>query len=52
VLGAIAIIIACCIAIPVGVLVSGGVLAAVIGWLVQEDVEQAHAGSELVALNR
>ena len=52
VLGAIVIVIVCCIAIPVAVLMSGAVLAAVIGWLVQTDVEAVHAGSELVELNR
>ena len=50
--GAIIIVIVCCIAIPVAVLMSGAVLAAIIGWLVQDDVERAHAGSELIELNR
>ncbi|MCU1351578.1 MAG: hypothetical protein JWM05_787 [Acidimicrobiales bacterium] len=51
-LGPVIIVIVCCIAVPVAVLVSGGFLAALIGWLVQEEVKRNHEGSELIELNR
>jgi hypothetical protein len=51
VLGAILVIIALVIVIPVGVLISGGVLAGVISFFVQKDVDARHEGSELIDLN-
>ena len=51
-LGAIIIAIVIVIAIPVGVLVSGGVAAAVIGHFLREEGEASHPGSELIELNR
>ncbi len=49
--GAIAIIIVLVIAIPVGVLISGGVASALLGHLVKRDVDASHAGSELLDTN-
>ena len=49
--GAILVVIALLIVIPVGVLMSGGVLAGVIGFFVQKDVDEQHEGSELIDLN-
>jgi len=49
--GAILVVIALLIVIPVGVLMSGGVLAGIIGFFVQKDVDQSHEGSELIDLN-
>jgi len=36
------------VAIPVGVLVSGGVAAAILGWLAKSDVEARYEGTEFV----
>jgi len=49
--GAILVIIALLVVIPVGVLVTGGALAGIIGFFVQKDVDQLHEGSELIDLN-
>ena len=49
--GAIAVIIALLVVIPVGVMVSGGVLAGIIGYFVQKDVDDSNEGSELIDLN-
>ena len=51
VIGAVIIIIVCCVALPVVVLVSTGVLAGILGWLLNDDVDKTHAGSELIDLN-
>ena len=37
---------------PVIVAMSGVIAAAILGWSLQHDVEQTHAGSELLELNR
>lgn len=49
--GAILVVIALLIVIPVGVLVTGGALAGIIGYFVQKDVDQLNEGSELIDLN-
>jgi len=49
--GAIAVIIALLVVIPVSVMVSGGVLAGIIGYFVQKDVDDSNEGSELIDLN-
>ena len=49
--GAILVIIALLVVVPVGVLVTGGALAGIIGYFVQKDVDELHEGSELVDLN-
>ncbi len=48
--GPIILIVAALVAIPV-VLISGGVGAAALGWLLGRDAEQRHEGSELIKLN-
>ena len=50
-LGAILIIIALLVVVPVGVLISGGALAGIIGWGGQKDVHQLDESSELIDLN-
>ena len=50
-LGAAIIVIVLVIAIPVGVLMTGGLLSAVIGWFVRDEADKNHEGSELVDLN-
>jgi hypothetical protein len=50
--GAVAIIIVLVIAIPVGVLVSGGVFAGILGFSLKKEGEAANEGSELIELNR
>jgi hypothetical protein len=50
-IGAVLIVIVVVIAIPVGVLVSGAVASALIGWFLEDDVRDKHADSELLDLN-
>ncbi len=50
--GPIAIIIVLLVGIPVSVVMSGAVAAALIGWLVSDEVNDLHAGSELLETNR
>lgn len=50
--GVIIIAVVLVIAIPVAVLMSTGVLAGVLGWLLKDDVDRTHEGSELIATNR
>ncbi len=49
--GAVIIVIVLIIAIPVAVIMSGGILAGVIGHFVRVDVEKSNEGSELLDLN-
>lgn len=49
--GAVLIVIVVVVAIPVGVLVSGAVASALIGWLIEDDVREHHADSELLDLD-
>ncbi|MCC6226340.1 MAG: hypothetical protein IT195_08040 [Microthrixaceae bacterium] len=39
------------VVIPVGAIVSGGVVAAIIGWVLRSNAEQTHEGSELIETN-
>ncbi len=48
----VAIIVVLVIALPVAVLMSGAVAAAVLGGLLKADVDHSHAGSELLETNR
>lgn len=48
--GAVAIVIVLLL-IPVAVMMSGAVLAAILGWSLKDDAEARHEGSELVELN-
>ncbi len=49
--GAIAIIAILVLAIPVVVMLSGALAAAVLGWLLVENAEATHEGSELIDCN-
>jgi len=49
--GAIAVVIALVVVIPIAVIMTGGILAAVIGTLLKINGEQEHEGSELIELN-
>jgi len=51
-LGPILIAIAIVIVIPVGVLMSGAAMSAVLGWFLRDDAETRYEGSELIDLNR
>lgn len=51
-LGPIIIIVILCVAMPVGVLMSGGVAAGVLGFFLNDDVDRSHEGSELLETNR
>ena len=51
-IGAILIVLVIVIALPVGLLISGGVASAILGWFLREDAEESHAGSELLDLPR
>lgn len=50
-LGVILLIIAIVIVIPVGFLMTTGLVAAVIGFVLKDNAEKVHAKSELVDLN-
>jgi len=50
-MGPVAIIIVLVIAIPVGVLVSGALGAAILGFTIKDEVDRRHAGSELLETN-
>jgi hypothetical protein len=50
-LGPIALVIVLVVAIPVAVLMTGAVAAALIGWLINDDVDRSHEGSELLTTN-
>lgn len=49
--GVVAIIVVLVIALPVAVLVSGGVASALLGGLLKADVDRSHEGSELLDTN-
>lgn len=50
-LGVVAIVVVLCVVIPVGVLMSGGVAAAILGFFLKDNAEKVHEGSELIDLN-
>ena len=50
--GAVVIAIVLVVAIPVGVLMSGGIASALLGFVLKEEAETAHEGSELIETNR
>ena len=50
-MGPVLVVLALVIVIPVGVIASGGALAALIGHVLRRNVEQQHEGSELIDLN-
>jgi hypothetical protein len=49
--GVIAIVIVLVIALPVAVLISGGVASALLGYFLKEEVDTANEGSELLETN-
>lgn len=49
--GVVLVVLAILVVIPVGVLISGGALAGIIGYFLQKDVDEENEGSELVGLN-
>jgi len=49
--GAVAVVIALVVVIPIALIISGGVLAGLIGAALKVNGERTHAGSELVELN-
>jgi hypothetical protein len=51
-LGGVLIAIVIVIVIPVGLMMSGPLIAAALGWSLKEDAEARNEGSELIALNR
>ncbi len=50
-IGAAIIVVVVVIAIPVAVMMSGSIGAALLGFFVQKDVDERHADSELIDLN-
>lgn len=46
------IIVVLVVALPVAVIMSGAVAAAILGFFLKDEVERSHEGSELVATNR
>ena len=51
-LGALILAFVIVVVIPVAVLMSGGVVAAGLGWLLRRTVDADHEGSELLETNR
>jgi hypothetical protein len=51
VLGALILAFIIIVALPVSFLVTGGVIAAVLGWSAKEDAEARYEGSELIDLS-
>ncbi len=50
-IGVAIIVVVLLVAIPVGVLMSGGIGAAIIGWVLRTDVDSRNQDSELLDLN-
>lgn len=51
VLGVAIIVVVVLVALPVSFLMSGGVVAALVGWALKANGEDSHPGSELTDLN-
>jgi hypothetical protein len=51
VIGALIIAVVIVFVLPIAFLVSGGMGAATMGWLLTENAEMTHAGSELIETN-
>jgi cytochrome b subunit of formate dehydrogenase len=49
--GALVMVFILLVVIPVGVLMSGAIVAAVLGWVLRDDAEKRHEGSELIETN-
>jgi hypothetical protein len=50
--GAVIVAVVIVVAIPVGLMMSGAVASAIIGWALREDAVDRNEGSELVELNK
>ncbi len=50
-LGAIILAVLIIVAIPVSVMMTGGIVAAILGWSLKDNGEATHEGSELVDLS-
>ena len=50
-LGAIILAVIILVAIPVSVMMSGGIVAAILGWALKDNGESTHEGSELIDLS-
>ena len=50
-LGAIILAVIIIVVIPVSVVMTGGIVAAILGWSLKDNGEAAHEGSELVDLS-
>lgn len=50
--GVVVIVVVLLVAIPVGVLVSGAVIAGILGWSLKAEGEATNEGSELIPLNK
>jgi hypothetical protein len=51
VIGAVIIVLVVVVALPVAFLMTGGVLSAVMGWVLKTNAEETHPNSELTELN-
>ena len=49
--GPVLIVVALVLVLPISVLLSGAVLAGILGWLLKSEVDAEHEGSELLELN-
>ncbi|HKY13979.1 MAG TPA: hypothetical protein VJM33_03570 [Microthrixaceae bacterium] len=49
--GAVIIVVLLVVVVPVGIIISGGILAGIVGTFLKIDGEKTHAGSELIDLN-
>ena len=49
--GGIIIVIVVALLLPVGAIMSGAVVAAILGWSLTTEAEASHQGSELIELN-
>lgn len=49
--GPVLIVIALVLVLPISVLLSGAVLAGLLGWSIKSEVDAEHEGSELLELN-
>jgi len=52
VIGGVLVVIAIVIALPMSFFMLGAIFSAIIGWLLKDNGEASHEGSELIQLNR
>jgi len=52
VLGAVILAVILLVVIPVSVCMTGGIVAAILGWALRDNGEATHEGSELIELNQ